>query len=47
MIPYKLATLVPVWMCVCGVDSLEVIYAPLHLLILGECYVVHINASSL
>ena len=36
----------PVW--VCGVDSLEVcVNAPLHLLILGKCHAVHINASSL
>ena len=34
---------------VCGfVGSLcQVSYAPLHLLILGKCYAVHINASSL
>ena len=40
-----------VWVfgCVCGfVGSLcKVSYALLHLLILGKCYGVHINASSL
>ena len=36
-----------VGVCVCGVDSEVCVNATLHLLILGKCYAVHVNTSSL